>query len=343
MPGNRNRLNEQGRYEIGMRERRSTLGSAHVQSAAEASTEFSADFQDLATRYSWGEIWSRGGLDRTTRRLITIGMLVALNRHEDFVAHVRAALRDGVTAAQIKEALLHAAVYCGLPAADHAFRTTEQILAEPHDTPVKEAEMKTIEVATISTRIPVFSAALSRVEEYCAKAAGHLLGAFTSEIGELNKIMLVREFEHAGEAQRDQYENLLSGDPFGVGELATNVTTGNYMAFPFLPDVPSGNLGPFYEVRSYGIKLSAVQATIDAWERAVPDRIKISPLITAALAVGADVPHFINIWGYADLNARMAARTEAAQAGIWPPQGGPANLTTLKSEIFLAASFSPLA
>jgi hypothetical protein len=100
--------------------------------------------------------------------------------------------------------------------------------------------------------------------------------------------------------------------------------------------------GPYYEIREYGIKLSGVQATLDAWETAVTERTKISPLTVAMLALDGQGPRFMNIWPYPSLDARNAARTEAVDKGIWPPKGGPANLTTLCSGIWLPASFSPL-
>lgn len=114
----------------GMRIRREVLGDEHVDRAVEGTTEFTADFQDLITRYAWGEIWSRPGLDRRTRSAITLTALVALNHHEELAMHVRAALRNGLSPDEIKEVLLHAAIYCGVPAANRAFAIAQQVLAE---------------------------------------------------------------------------------------------------------------------------------------------------------------------------------------------------------------------
>lgn len=123
-------MDESRRYDLGLAERRAVLGDAHVDDALNHGSEFSAAFQEMITRYSWGEIWSRDGLSRKTRRLLTIAFMIALNRPEDFRAHVRAALRDGTTAEEIREVLMQSAIYCGLPAADAAFRATERILTE---------------------------------------------------------------------------------------------------------------------------------------------------------------------------------------------------------------------
>ena len=114
----------------GMRVRREVLGDEHVDRAVGETNAFTADFQDLITRYAWGEIWSRPGLDRKTRSCITITALVALNHHEELAMHVRAALRNGLTVDELKEVLLQTAVYCGVPAANRAFAIAERVLRE---------------------------------------------------------------------------------------------------------------------------------------------------------------------------------------------------------------------
>ena len=117
-------------HERGMDVRREVLGDAHVDRAIERTTEFTADFQDLITRYAWGEIWARPGLDRRTRSCITLTALVALGRDEELAMHVRAALRNGLTADEIKEVLLQSAIYCGVPAANSAFAIAQRVLDE---------------------------------------------------------------------------------------------------------------------------------------------------------------------------------------------------------------------
>jgi 4-carboxymuconolactone decarboxylase len=114
----------------GMRVRREVLGDEHVDTAVARTTPFTEDFQDLITRYAWGEIWTRPGLDRRTRSCITLTALVALNRMEELELHVRAALRNGLTPEEIKEVLLHSAIYCGVPAANAAFAVAQRVLEE---------------------------------------------------------------------------------------------------------------------------------------------------------------------------------------------------------------------
>jgi 4-carboxymuconolactone decarboxylase len=117
-------------HEDGMRVRREVLGDEHVDRAQARTTEFTADFQELITRYAWGEIWTRPGLDRRTRSAITLTALVAQGHFDELAMHVRAALRNGLTPDEIKEVLLQCAVYCGVPAANHAFAVAQQVLAE---------------------------------------------------------------------------------------------------------------------------------------------------------------------------------------------------------------------
>lgn len=123
-------MDERQRHQAGMAKRRAVLGDAHVDRAVAATTPLTADFQDLITRYAWGEIWTRPGLDVRSRRLLAIGTMVALGRWEELRLHVRAALAHGTTVEEVKEVLLQQAVYCGVPAANHAFAEVASILAE---------------------------------------------------------------------------------------------------------------------------------------------------------------------------------------------------------------------
>jgi 4-carboxymuconolactone decarboxylase len=123
-------MDDRKRYEDGMSVRRAVLGDPHVDRAVKNTDDFNRDFQDLITRYAWGEIWSRPGLPRRTRSLLTISMMVALNRTEEFQMHVRAALNNGVTRDEIKEVLLQSAIYCGVPAANSAFRAAVEVFRE---------------------------------------------------------------------------------------------------------------------------------------------------------------------------------------------------------------------
>ena len=114
----------------GERARRDVLGDAHVDASIERTTDFTADFQDLITRYAWGEIWTRPGLDRRMRSAITLTALIAIGRFDELAMHVRAARRNGLSDDEIKEVLLQSAIYCGVPAANAAFAVASRVLEE---------------------------------------------------------------------------------------------------------------------------------------------------------------------------------------------------------------------
>jgi len=123
-------MDERERYEKGLTVRRAVLGDAHVDHSLQKRNDFNTEFQELITRYAWGEIWTRPGLPRHTRSLLAIAMMIALNRADEFRLHVRAAFSNGVTREEIKELLLQAAIYCGVPAANSAFHAAQEVFSE---------------------------------------------------------------------------------------------------------------------------------------------------------------------------------------------------------------------
>lgn len=123
-------MNDEERYEAGLKIRRAVLGEEHVDRSLANRTALTEEFQDFITRYAWGEIWTREGLPRHTRSLLTIAMMVALNRGEELALHLRAAANNGVTRDEIKEVLLQTAIYCGVPAANSAFHLAGRIFRE---------------------------------------------------------------------------------------------------------------------------------------------------------------------------------------------------------------------
>lgn len=125
-------MDDRQRYEQGMKVRRAVLGDDHVDASLKNRNDFNNEFQDLLTRYAWGEIWTRPGLTRQTRSMLTLSMMVALNRPDELRMHLRAALNNGVTREEIKEVLLQTAIYCGVPAANSAFHIAQEVLGEPH-------------------------------------------------------------------------------------------------------------------------------------------------------------------------------------------------------------------
>jgi 4-carboxymuconolactone decarboxylase len=129
------KMDETERYDRGMAVRRAVLGDAHVDRTLVKRNEFNTEFQELITRYAWGEIWSRPELPRHTRSLLTIAMMVALNRGDELRLHLRGAFNNGVTRDEIKEVLLHCAIYAGVPAANTAYHIAEEVFAQMHPPP----------------------------------------------------------------------------------------------------------------------------------------------------------------------------------------------------------------
>lgn len=123
-------MDEKQRYEAGLKVRRAVLGDAHVDRSLARQSDFTQEFQEMITRHAWGEIWTRPAFDRKTRSVMTLAMLIALNRGEEFKLHVRGALNNGLTRDDIKEVILQAAVYCGVPAANTAVHLAQEVFAE---------------------------------------------------------------------------------------------------------------------------------------------------------------------------------------------------------------------
>lgn len=200
------------------------------------------------------------------------------------------------------------------------------------------------DVTTISVRAGQTPAALERMEPVVlGTSRGKLQACWYCEIGAVGDIMLIRGFRNGAELAAERERLVMEGDTFGAGDLAEAITSDAFLPFPFLPDMPTGKLGPFYEVRLYQTTRAGVPATIDLWRDAVPHRVKISPLVTAMYAIDAALPRFMHIWPFPSLDARQALRQQAFDSGQWPPKGGLAHLRRFSSSIYLPARFSPLA
>jgi 4-carboxymuconolactone decarboxylase len=140
-------MDDSERYKKGLEIRREVLGNDHVDRALAKVNEFNGPFQEFITRYAWGEIWGRSGLTRRERSLITLAMLVALNREAEFRMHIRAAFRNGVSVEEVRELLLQSGIYCGLPAANAAIKAAEEVISEtnPGSNPQKSRENRSDE------------------------------------------------------------------------------------------------------------------------------------------------------------------------------------------------------
>ena len=173
-------------------------------------------------------------------------------------------------------------------------------------------------------------------------AAGTLLGVFVAEIGMLNQVLIVHALDDAGVALASRDTRRRRDDLFGVSDQLIDANASTFASFPFVPAMKTGRFGPVFEVREYGIKFGALPALLAAWETALPARLELSPMLTAAYALDGDQPRMMHVWPYKDLNERARIRGEAVAKGVWPPKGGADYLATMRSSIYLPAPFSPL-
>lgn len=174
-------------------------------------------------------------------------------------------------------------------------------------------------------------------------AMGRLLGCWSSEIGDLNEILVLRQFADDAEMQTERLRILSDVNPFGAGEAIKEMTFDGYAPFPWMAPPAPGKYGAVYEIRTYKLKHGGLPPTIAAWEAAMVERGKFSPLTLAMYALDG-APRFTHIWPYASLNDRAAARADSVAAGAWPPKNGPAWLTgDMRSIIALPTAISPLA
>lgn len=173
-------------------------------------------------------------------------------------------------------------------------------------------------------------------------AAGRLLGVFVAEFGALNQVLILHALEDAGGALASRDARQRRGDLFGVSDQLIAASSSTFASFPFVPAISTGRPGPVFEVREYGIRFGALPALLDAWKAAIPARVAMSPMLTAAYALDGDQPRMMHIWPYKDLQERGRIRSEAVAKGVWPPKGGADFLATMHSSIYLPAPFSPL-
>jgi hypothetical protein len=201
------------------------------------------------------------------------------------------------------------------------------------------------EIATLTIKLGTAPKAIAGIGDYvkAPAAKGTLLGCWATEIGDLNQLMVLRGFADHAELLNERERILQTTEPFGVGDAIAAMDFDSYAPFPFLPPVKPGKYGAVYEIRTYKLKHGGVPNTIAAWEAAVPERIKLSPLVIAMYALDGP-PRFTHIWPFVNLDARAAVRADSVAKGIWPPKGGPAWLTgEMRSTIALPTAISPLA
>ena len=198
-------------------------------------------------------------------------------------------------------------------------------------------ELTTLEIKVFSNA-KVYAA----LQERLPAAGGTLVGAFATDIGDLSRVLLLREFVDANAAADAKLRLLMDSDPLGCGEWLVSLKSESYALFPFLDAPKPGAHGKWYELRTYSLRHGKLAETIEAWKDALPARHAMSPCLGVFTALDGEQPRFLNIWAYSSVDERAKVRADAVAQGLWPPKGGPANLTKMQSNLCAPLTFSPL-
>ncbi len=200
------------------------------------------------------------------------------------------------------------------------------------------------DIATLKLRLFTAGAAATAVDAWCRapESRGTLLGCWSSDIGELNELLVLRGYPDLEALMAERQRVLMAADPYGCAAHLVHLQLDSYAPFPGLPDVQPGEAGPVYEIRTYELKTGGLQPTLAAWAAALPERTKVSPCTIALYALDG-TPRITHIWPSRTLDERSKARADAVKAGVWPPKGGPDWLMpAMKSGIWLPTAVSPL-
>lgn len=199
------------------------------------------------------------------------------------------------------------------------------------------------ELTTLSSHILKLPEVLGNLEAWLDQpaTAGQKLGIWTSENARLGSVRILRGFSDEEALTRERYRELHHPDPFGAAGSHCTFESESYAAFPFLPAVEPGAFGKYYEFRTYWLKPGGLTPTIEAWEAAMPERSKLSPLTVNMYALDG-APRITHIWPWNSLDERIAIRAQSYAEGIWPPKGGPEHFHEAASTIWIPAADSPL-
>lgn len=202
--------------------------------------------------------------------------------------------------------------------------------------------MKYFELATLSTVIFGTGKIAANLESWLQSGQGDLIGAWFSDIGQLNEVYILRGFDDAETILAERERLARSDNPFGCMEHLLSYNCQSLRALDFMPAPPSGALGPVYEIRSYGMKMNGLMPTMEKWQAALPKRNEYSPCVAAFYGIDG-APRLTQIWPYESLEARGKARGQSVADGNWPPKGGPDwLLADMTSTVAMPMAFSPL-
>jgi hypothetical protein len=198
------------------------------------------------------------------------------------------------------------------------------------------------DVTTLTVQPATMPKALPGLQQALSKYSGKLIACWTSEIGALNKIMIIRHFESERHALEHHETVARSDDPHGIAEFTVASTHDVFALLSFLKPIETGTFGPYFEVRDYLLKPGKLAGTIERWEKAIPTRTQRSPLLGCMYSITGLSPRWMHIWPYKTLDERNSVRAGAVKDGIWPPPGGGGTLMVQQTEIFTPTGFSPV-
>lgn len=206
--------------------------------------------------------------------------------------------------------------------------------------------MKHFELLTFTLRVRTVPQALPRLEQSLREAGEgvHLMGCWVSEIGQQNRIAVLRGFDDGGARERERERYLLAADGFAIGEFLLDQQVDDYSAFAFVEPLPPGAHGPFYELREYNLVPSGLAPTLRGWSKAIARRTgaDYSRVYAAFYATSGQIPRYLHIWPYGSLEQRLEVRTRAVADGAWPPEDSAPQLKHMHSTVYLPVPFSPL-
>lgn len=190
---------------------------------------------------------------------------------------------------------------------------------------------------TLGTVMPKLTEAIAANSKH-----GKLIGCFTCDFGVLNRIAVLTEYPDAHALAEDRAASMESGDRYGFAPQLASFERTAYAPLAFSEPIKPGQYGPYYEIRTYGIAPGGLQATSDAWSKAIARRTELSKLLAMMASMDTAPQRMLHIWPYASVDHRAATRARASKEGIWPPPGGSDHLLSMQSELFVPTAFSPL-
>jgi hypothetical protein len=197
------------------------------------------------------------------------------------------------------------------------------------------------DVTTITVRPSTQPKAIAVMKDHVAKLSG-LLACWSTDIGALNRIMIIRSIADAAANLNERATLLGSNNPFGIGDLITDMTMDTYAMLDCVAPMSPGDLGPFYEVREYVFKPDGIAPTEQLWREWLPKRTAVSPVLTVLMSTSGTVARFMHIWPYKTLDERARLRAKSVADKVWPPPGGPEQFVTMQNAIYVPTPFSPL-